>query len=342
MLALVRWWLWRISRRLVRWREAGHGGPLAAEVATVQLAMGRSRCRGAVQSGCRLELERQMAGRGTRFGVEYSAAAVGKELSICVTRIVRLGGPPDWAQSAHRFSTCERDRGVCHVLNATAQVVAFLLPLLGGLRLHGCRTNKACSFGRLEVLKVRGACSHLEDVVWSGGNAKGSLVFAFFTKRCGFLWRHVGASRSEGDLAPYRDLSRASALVTLTKRVAHDVGMFYVVNVLCVVLVGLHSCLTCSRGAAVGPFVRDCETERLFLCCVVRSRFDPFEVCPGVGTVVTAVMACGAPEWWHSFGYGWYLYPVWVMVYGVLLPTYLRLACEAYSLDCGLPVRPEA
>ncbi|MQL90570.1 hypothetical protein Taro_023165, partial [Colocasia esculenta] len=37
-----------------------------------------------------------------------------------------------------------------------------------------------------------------------------------------------------------------------------------------VVLVGLHSCLTCSRGAAVGPFVRDCEAERLFLCCVVR------------------------------------------------------------------------
>ncbi|MQM15901.1 hypothetical protein Taro_048853 [Colocasia esculenta] len=29
-------------------------------------------------------------------------------------------------------------------------------------------------------------------------------------------------------------------------------------------------CLTCSRGAAVGPFVRDCEAERLFLCCVVR------------------------------------------------------------------------
>ncbi|MQL82977.1 hypothetical protein Taro_015460 [Colocasia esculenta] len=27
---------------------------------------------------------------------------------------------------------------------------------------------------------------------------------------------------------------RASALVTLTKRVAHEVGMFYVVNVLCI------------------------------------------------------------------------------------------------------------
>ncbi|MQL86210.1 hypothetical protein Taro_018744 [Colocasia esculenta] len=33
-----------------------------------------------------------------------------------------------------------------------------------------------------------------------------------------------------------------------------------------------------------------------------RSRV---EVCPGVGTVVTVVVACGVPGWWHSFGYGW-------------------------------------
>ncbi|MQL99624.1 hypothetical protein Taro_032345, partial [Colocasia esculenta] len=34
--------------------------------------------------------------------------------------------------------------------------------------------------------------------------------------------------------------------------------------------------------AVVGPFVRDCETERLFLCCVVRVgywRHEPV-VCP--------------------------------------------------------------
>ncbi|MQM05602.1 hypothetical protein Taro_038414 [Colocasia esculenta] len=42
-----------------------------------------------------------------------------------------------------------------------------------------------------------------------------------------------------------------------------------------VVLVGLHSCLTCSRGAAVGPFVRDYETEMLFLCCVVWVGYWP-------------------------------------------------------------------
>ncbi|MQL82248.1 hypothetical protein Taro_014717 [Colocasia esculenta] len=37
-----------------------------------------------------------------------------------------------------------------------------------------------------------------------------------------------------------------------------------------VVLVGLHCSLACACGAAVGPFVRDCETERWFLFCVVR------------------------------------------------------------------------
>ncbi|MQL73477.1 hypothetical protein Taro_005831 [Colocasia esculenta] len=257
------------------------------------------------------------------------------------------------------FSACERDRGVRRVLNATALVVAFLLPLLGGLRLHGCRVSRTRqsalwtvtqvaisqgellrgSFGRLEILKVRGACSRREDVVWSRGNVKGSPVFAFFTKSgmvvhgvaselgfaptkattlgAVFLMRQPDASRSglESDTLKGRDRMatkgsiatrlrqpypscRANALVTLTKRVAYEVGMFYVVNVLS------------------GLRVRGYETERSFLCCVVRSRFDPFEVCPGVGTVVTAVVACGVPEWWHSFGYGWYLYPVWVMVCG--------------------------
>ncbi|MQL92290.1 hypothetical protein Taro_024912, partial [Colocasia esculenta] len=37
-----------------------------------------------------------------------------------------------------------------------------------------------------------------------------------------------------------------------------------------VVLVDLHYSLACVYGAAVGPFVHDCETERWFLCCVVQ------------------------------------------------------------------------
>ncbi|MQL97758.1 hypothetical protein Taro_030456, partial [Colocasia esculenta] len=152
------------------------------------------------------------------------------------SRIVRLGGPSDWAQSAHRFSACEHDRGVCHVLNATALVVTFLLPLLSGQRLHArhvscigrpadVRSGKAtashivfrlqrratshsqllCIFKepqpnrageaqlgqgellqgfsrRFEILEKRGACSHCENIVWNGGNAERTPVFAFFTK----------------------------------------------------------------------------------------------------------------------------------------------------------------
>ncbi|MQM05681.1 hypothetical protein Taro_038495, partial [Colocasia esculenta] len=41
-----------------------------------------------------------------------------------------------WAQRAHRFSVCERNRGWRHVLNATTLSVAFWLPPRSGLRLH--------------------------------------------------------------------------------------------------------------------------------------------------------------------------------------------------------------
>ncbi|MQL96575.1 hypothetical protein Taro_029257, partial [Colocasia esculenta] len=44
--------------------------------------------------------------------------------------------------------------------------------------------------------------------------------------------------------------------------------------------------------AAVGLYVRNCETERLFLCCVVRRALvvvSPVVVCHGVGTVVVVV-----------------------------------------------------
>ncbi|MQL71214.1 hypothetical protein Taro_003533 [Colocasia esculenta] len=51
-----------------------------------------------------------------------------------------------------------------------------------------------------------------------------------------------------------------------------------------VVLVGLHSCLTYSRGAAVGPFVRDCETERHV--CLLCSGFVPVKC----GTVEVCVV----------------------------------------------------
>ncbi|MQL89673.1 hypothetical protein Taro_022237, partial [Colocasia esculenta] len=226
------------------------------------------------------------------------------------------------------FSACERDRGVCPVLNAKALVVAFLLPLLsgdvcihakcralGGLLTSGLRRRRSARpreaaarvFWRFEVLVEFSARSLREDVVWSGGNAERTPIFAFFAK-CGTvevcvvfldtltpmfeLYVRLRERRQWSSDFPELVFSRLCQAWTCSCMSAG------------VVLVALHSCLTCSHGAAVGPFVRDCETERLFLCCVVRLRFDPFEVCPGVGTVVTAVVACGVPEWWHSFGYG--------------------------------------
>ncbi|MQM06367.1 hypothetical protein Taro_039189 [Colocasia esculenta] len=65
----------------------------------------------------------------------------------------------------------------------------------------------------------------------------------------------------------------------------------------------------------------------------LQSRFDSFEVCPGVGTVVTAIVVCGVPEWWHSFGYGWYLYPVvWCdLPLNVLYPSSGLAVCLACS-----------
>ncbi|MQM05553.1 hypothetical protein Taro_038366 [Colocasia esculenta] len=71
------------------------------------------------------------------------------------TRVVRLGGPPDWAQSAHRF--CECDRGVHRVLNATALVVAFLLLLLSGRHLHACHASRIGRPADVGLVKVTAA-----------------------------------------------------------------------------------------------------------------------------------------------------------------------------------------
>ncbi|MQM22592.1 hypothetical protein Taro_055647 [Colocasia esculenta] len=142
-----------------------------------------------------------------------------------------------------------------------------------------------------KLSSARGSCCG----VFSDGSrfwrCVGSVLAARTSRGAGETPRELRFSRSsrrvcacEGDRPCRHDkvvigfpiaTGGASALVTLMEHVAHEVGMFYVVNVLCVVLVGLHSCLTCPCGAAVGPFVRDCETERLFLCCVVRVRYWP-------------------------------------------------------------------
>ncbi|MQM06316.1 hypothetical protein Taro_039134 [Colocasia esculenta] len=81
-------------------------------------------------------------------------------------------------------------------------------------------------------------------------------------------------------------LGGASALVTLMEHIAHNVGM------------------------VLRPETLKVSGMDLQLCVC---RFDSFEVCPGVGTIVIAVVVCGVPEWWHSFGYSLYMHLVWVM-----------------------------
>ncbi|MQM01997.1 hypothetical protein Taro_034755 [Colocasia esculenta] len=283
------------------------------------------------------------------------------------SRIFRIPVDPGltgWAQSAHRFSACKRDRGVRRVLNATALEVAFLLPLLSGdvgmrakcRELGGLLTS---ALGRRRSPRSRSGrdggarrdtnrCAFLRNPSRTEQgklcSARGSY-YGVFPDGSGF-WRCVGRvlaarlSRGAGEMP--RDLWSSHS----SRRKGDPWSPFRIRVFAC---------------EGDGPRVLRPETLEvpdmdLQLC----SRFDPFEVCPGVGTVVTAVVARGVPEWWHSFGYGWYLYPVWVMVYGgtsktgidvelsfvevvctwlaVLLPMRLRFVWEACSLGSDLPV----
>ncbi|MQM14866.1 hypothetical protein Taro_047798 [Colocasia esculenta] len=83
-------------------------------------------------------------------------------------------------------------------------------------------------------------------------------------------------------------------------------------------------------GGLIDPSIGSCFSGLIMVCVVFLDTLTPvFElyvrlrerrqwdsdfpelvlvsliVCPGVGTVVTMIVACGVPEWWHSFGYGW-------------------------------------
>ncbi|MQL78878.1 hypothetical protein Taro_011299, partial [Colocasia esculenta] len=211
-----------------------------------------------------------------------------------------------------------------------ALVVAILLSRFGDLLLHGCRVSRAgqsadidklpqalldqeeqlrSSLGQFGILEMFLACSHREDVAWSGGDVVSCVVFTFFVKvslwvtsdQVKLLLTHlhcVGYPRfcvsqphvfvvfgvcPDNCVVPLRSVS--SVLDTLTpvlelyvqlrerrQRAATCVELVLRL-VACsalvvegVVLVGLHSSLACACGAAVGPFIRDYETERyLFL-----------------------------------------------------------------------------
>ncbi|MQM10992.1 hypothetical protein Taro_043891, partial [Colocasia esculenta] len=83
-----------------------------------------------------------------------------------------------------------------------------------------------------------------------------------------------------------------------------------------VVLVGLHCSLACAYGAAVGPFVFDCETERRHSC---TETWRWYLMVVGIEVELCSVeVVCS----WSA----------------VLLPVCLRFACEVCSLGSGLPV----
>ncbi|MQL68966.1 hypothetical protein Taro_001277 [Colocasia esculenta] len=105
--------------------------------------------RGTISS-CLLQLLMLIVAQGPRvvinvlFGFYHLAMLVFLRSLVAEVSawVVRLCGLADWAQSAHRFFACERDRSMRRVRNVTALVVVFLLPLFGGLRLHGCRVSR--------------------------------------------------------------------------------------------------------------------------------------------------------------------------------------------------------
>ncbi|MQL95786.1 hypothetical protein Taro_028449 [Colocasia esculenta] len=92
----------------------------------------------------------------------------------------------------------------------------------------------------------------------------------------------------------------------------------------CGVLVGLHSCLTFLRGAAAGPFVRGCETERW--TCVS---------CPILGRVV----AEQGQYLQQSIVYFLLLYlgvcPRLLYTFSVLM-EYGYVNCEKLYMKCGV------
>ncbi|MQM02734.1 hypothetical protein Taro_035505, partial [Colocasia esculenta] len=175
------------------------------------------------------------------------------------------------------------------VLNAIALVVAFLLPPLS---VDVCMRTKCCALGgpltTPSEQSFHRLCSTRGEPLRGFAPVKATDL-AVVTKsrqadpsRQGFLLRQVGVSRSEGDTSPCRNFSRECGTV--------EVCVIFLDTLTPVfeLYVRLRERRQVPGGARHEPAA---------VC--LQSRFDLFEVCPGVGTVVTAIVACGVPEWWH-------------------------------------------
>ncbi|MQL99795.1 hypothetical protein Taro_032518, partial [Colocasia esculenta] len=151
-------------------------------------------------------------------------------------------------------------------LNATALVVTFLLPLFGATSVCTPRVARGARLADVRVGRRRSPRSR------SGRNATLRRV----PKRCVFLRRFGRTELSQALLDHGRLLrgfsGRFEDLVEfLAPSRREDVAwsggdavpwMVFAFFAEVVVLASLHCSLACACGAAVGPFVLDCETER--------------------------------------------------------------------------------
>ncbi|MQL81410.1 hypothetical protein Taro_013860 [Colocasia esculenta] len=237
------------------------------------------------------------------------------------------------------FSACERDRGMRRVLNATAQVVTFILSLFGGLRLHGCHVSCAgqsadVSLGKATASYVAFRSRREASVEVFRLIRRIYAVFGVLSPRVHRVER--GRRRTVDGLRVLREdpekgfglgllpVKATDPSVTTRSRQA-DPSVSSILDTLtpvlelyirlrerrqrvatCVVLVGLHCSLACACGAVVGPFIRDCEIES----CV--------KVLPVVACFVVALV-------WLWFLW-WYLVVVGVEV---------EVVCPSYYLVCG-------
>ncbi|MQL90624.1 hypothetical protein Taro_023218 [Colocasia esculenta] len=282
--------------------------------------------------------------------------------------VVRLCGPTDWAQSAHRFSACERDKGMRRILNAMALVVAFMLPLFGSLRLHGwcmsCAGQSAdVGLGKATASDVAFRSRREELLQFLQAIQRSSMVFGALS---------LLACRSHGDQGqatpdtfryPRFCVSQARVFVVLGLDLSSMTARLRGSS--CVVLFGLDTGVMnqCGLLVVVLP-IEVCPGVGTVVVVVGEWRLTgcglTHVVCPVVGTVVSRFCPWWSALWWHWFGCGFrggvevvvmwcdlplvvfYPFLVWGRMDQLLVsgpvPMCLMFACEACSLDSGLPV----
>ncbi|MQL70657.1 hypothetical protein Taro_002961 [Colocasia esculenta] len=115
------------------------------------------------------------------------------------------------------------------------------------------------ALGSVKLLPRRGLRLHVRRVLCAGRHVDVSLG-----KTTPY---YVMLSGANAPVALHEHVVYVGAQTRVPKGVRHGPTAVWSAGV---VLVGLQCSLALLYGAAVGPFVRDCETERWFLCCVVQ------------------------------------------------------------------------